>query len=74
MWVKFKNDQVNEILFVAVCYIPLAGSSQDVDTENWFLMLSEQIKSFGLEDRVVVCGDFNANVAIWRISVMRWSF
>ena len=46
------------MLFVAVCYIPLAG--RDVDTDERFLMLSEQIQSFGLEGRVIVCGDFNA--------------
>ena len=60
MWVKFENHQINEVFFVVVCYIPLAGSSRDVDTEERFLMLSEQIQSFGLEGRVVVCGDFNA--------------
>ena len=41
---------------MAVCYIPPAGSSRDVDTEEHFLMLSEQ--NFGLEGRV--CGDLNA--------------
>ena len=60
MWVKFENHEVNEVFFIAVCYIPPAGSSRDVDTEERFLMLSEQIQKFGLEGRVLVCGDFNA--------------
>ena len=55
-----ENHEVNEVFFIAVCYIPLAGSSRDVDTEERFLMLSEQIQKFGLEGRVIVCGDFNA--------------
>ena len=60
MWVKFEQQEVNEVFFVALCYIPPAGSSRDVDTEECFFMLSEQIQSFGLEGRVIVCGDFNA--------------
>ena len=48
------------MFFVAVCYIPPAGSSWDVDTEKHFLMLGEQIQSFRLEGRVIECGDFNA--------------
>ena len=60
MWSKFENHQMNEVHLVAVCYIPPAGSSRDVDTEERFLMLSEQNQSFGLEGRAVVCEDFNA--------------
>ena len=30
MWVKFEKQEVNKVFFVAVCYIPLAGSSWDV--------------------------------------------
>ena len=71
MWVKFAKQEVNEVFFVAVCYISLAGSSRDVDTEERFLMLSEQIQSFGLEGRVIVCGDFNARCGVWRISMKR---
>ena len=60
MWMKFVNKQTMEVLFVAVCYIPPEGSSRDVDAEERFQMLSDQVQKYQSEGRVVVCGDFNA--------------
>ena len=60
MWVKFVNKQTMEVFFVAICYIPLVGSSRDVDAEERLQVLSDQVQKYQLEGRVVVCGDFNA--------------
>ena len=43
-----------EVLFVAICYIPPVGSSRDVDTEECFQVLSDQIRQYQVEGRVVV--------------------
>ncbi|MDA8001866.1 MAG: endonuclease/exonuclease/phosphatase family protein [Alphaproteobacteria bacterium] len=60
LWVKFENKKSHEMFFVAVCYFPPVGSSREVDTEERFQVLTEQIQRFQLEGQVVVCGDFNA--------------
>ena len=60
MWVRFEHKESCQVFLVAVCYFPPVGSSRDVDIEECFQILSEQIQTFQLEGQVVVCGDFNA--------------
>ena len=44
MWVKLVNKLTMEVLFVAVCYILPVGSSRDVDAEECFQVLSDQVQ------------------------------
>ena len=60
MWVKFQQKQTSHVFFVAVCYLPPASSSRDVDIEERVHVLGDQVKQFKMEGQVVVCGDFNA--------------
>ena len=60
MWVRFEHNESRQVFLVAVCYFPPVGSSREVDIEERFQILSEQIQTFQLEGQVIVCGDFNA--------------
>ena len=60
MWVKFQQKQTSHVFFVAVCYLPPASSSRDVDIEERIHVLGDQVEQFKMEGQVVVCGDFNA--------------
>ena len=42
LWVQFVNRTM-EALFAAIDYIPPVGSSRDVDAEERFQVLSEQV-------------------------------
>ena len=59
MWVKLERKETSQAIFVAVCYFPPAGSSWDIDIEERFHVLREQVNQFKMEGQVMVCGDFN---------------
>ena len=60
MWVQLEHRETSHAVFIAVCYLLPAGSSREVDTEERFQVLEEQVNHFKMEGQVVVCGDFNA--------------
>ena len=60
MWVKLERKETSQAIFVAVCYFPPAGSSRDIDIEERFHVLREQVNQFKMEGQVMVCDDFNA--------------
>ena len=43
MWVKFQHWNSGCVVYVAVCYVPPIGSSQDVDVAEHLILLEEQI-------------------------------
>ena len=47
-------------IFIAVCYFPPASLSRDMDIEERFHVLGEQVVNLQVEGQVMVCGDFNA--------------
>ena len=60
MWVKLVHKVTSHAIFIAVCYFPPASSSRDVDIEERFHVLGEQVVNLQVEGQVMVCGDFNA--------------
>ena len=60
MWVKLEHKETSHAVFIAVCYFPPASSSRDIDIEERFHVLGEQVVRFQMEGQVMVCGDFNA--------------
>ena len=60
MWVRLQHKESAHVVNIAVCYFPPAGSSREVDIEERFQVLEEQVNRFELEGEIVVCGDFNA--------------
>ena len=60
MWVKLEQKETSQVVFIGVCYFPPAGSSREIDIEERFHVLSEQVVQFKAEGQIVVCGDFNA--------------
>ena len=53
MWVKFQHQKSGCVVFVAVCYVPPVGLSQDVDVAECLLVLEEQTQKFQTEGQVV---------------------
>ena len=66
LWVKFQHQKSGHVFFVAVCYVPPVGLSQDVDVAERLLLLEEQTQKFQAEGQVVLCGDCNARCGGWR--------
>ena len=60
MLVKLQRKETSQAVFAAVWYFPPAGSSRDIDIEERFHALREQVNQFKMEGQVVVCDDFNA--------------
>ena len=51
---KLMQQKSGHVFFVAVCYVPPVGSSQDLDVAEWFLLLQEQPQKLSAEGQVVV--------------------
>ena len=60
LWVRFEHKVTSQVFFAAVCYLPPVGSGRDVDIEELFQILCEQMQKFQAEGQIIVCGDFNA--------------
>ena len=46
MWVRLEHRETSHAVFIAVCYFPPTGSSREVDTEERFQVLEEQVNQF----------------------------
>ena len=47
MWIKFQHKDSSHV-FLMVCYFPPIGSSRDVDVEELFPLIRNQVQSFTL--------------------------
>ena len=60
LWVQLEHRETSHAVFIVVCYFHPSGTSQEVDTEEHFQILDEQIKHFKMEGQGFVYGNFNA--------------
>ena len=59
LWVRL-NQENEEILTLAVCYIPPEPSGSGMGAEETLQLLTEQVLRFGSQGPLIICGDFNA--------------
>ena len=64
LWVKLSQEEEEQVLVLAVCYIPPEASSRGKSTEETLQQLAEQVVKFNQLGPIVICGDFNASVAV----------
>ncbi len=57
VWLSQENE---EILMLAVCYIPPQSLSCGRGAEETLQLLAEQVEKFGSQGPLIICGDFNA--------------
>ena len=59
LWVRLSQEN-EEMLTLAVCYIPPESSSCGRGAEETLQLLAEQVEKFGSQGPLIICGDFNA--------------
>ena len=57
-WVRLSQEN-EEMLTLAVCYIPPESLSCGRGAEETLQMLAEQVEKFGSQGPLIICGDFN---------------
>ena len=62
LWVRIRQveEEEEEALVLAVCYIPPESSSRGVSAEDVLQSLAEQVARFRAQGPMILCGDFNA--------------
>ena len=62
MWVRMRqvDEDEEEALVLAVCYIPPESSSRGVSADELLQLLAEQVAKFHSQGPMILCGDFNA--------------
>ena len=62
LWVRIRQveEEEDEALVLAVCYIPPESSSRGVSAEDVLQSLAEQVARFRAQGPMILCGDFNA--------------
>ena len=59
LWVRLSQEN-EEMLTLAVCYIPPESLSCGRGVEETLQLLAEQVEKFGSQGPLIICGDFNA--------------
>ena len=61
LWVRFKQQQNSQVVFlICVCYLPPSSSSRGDTSQEFFETLGNQYLFYSNCGLVCICGDFNA--------------
>ncbi|CAC5399360.1 unnamed protein product [Mytilus coruscus] len=62
LWIKLNATDTDFCVYVAVCYLPPAGSSRVIEPDLFFQNLLEGVYSYQNKRNIVICADFNSRV------------
>ena len=61
LWLQVEKEE--QILYLAVCYIPPESSSRTAGSEETMQALAEGVEKYDSMGPLVICGDFNMRCA-----------